>query len=99
MYQYHRNVISFSLQEIKEFLKKILSEIDKDPSSQYDSLVIIFVSGKNYSEASKIYDVSGDEVPTTDILEIIKACHHFEGKPKVVFIHTYNFKGICCVQL
>ncbi|VDI34553.1 Hypothetical predicted protein [Mytilus galloprovincialis] len=88
------NLVNKPKEEIKEFLKKILSEIDKDPSSQYDSLVIMFVSGKNDSEASKIYDASGDEVPTTDILEIIKACHHFEGKPKVVFIHTYNFKQL-----
>ncbi|VDI40133.1 Hypothetical predicted protein [Mytilus galloprovincialis] len=86
------NLVNKPKEEIKEFLKKTLSEIDKDPSSQYDSLVIMFVSGKNDSDASKIYDASGDEVPTTDILEIIKACHHFEGKPKVVFIHTYNLE-------
>ncbi|XP_076086023.1 uncharacterized protein LOC143056757 [Mytilus galloprovincialis] len=86
------NLVNKPKEEIKKFLKKILSEIDNDPFSQYDSLVIMFVSGKNDSEASKIYDASGNEVLTTDILEIIKACHHFEGKPKVVFIHTYNFK-------
>lgn len=86
------NLVNKPKEVIKEFLKKILSEIDKDPSSQYDSLVIMFVSGKFDSEANKIYDTHGDEVPEKDILDIIKACHHFDGKPKVVFIHTYNFQ-------
>ncbi|XP_076085580.1 caspase-2-like isoform X2 [Mytilus galloprovincialis] len=78
--------------EIKDILKRRFSEIDTDVSSNYDSLVIMFLSAKYESSATKIYDIDGEDVPQNEILEIIKDCKHFEGKPKVVFIQTYNCK-------
>lgn len=81
------------MQEIKDVLKKKLNDIDNDPSLMYDSLVIMFLSGKFDSEAGKIYDCDGEIVQRTEILEIINGSRYFKGKPKVCFVQTYNFLG------
>ncbi|XP_063410626.1 cell death protein 3-like isoform X1 [Mytilus trossulus] len=78
-------------EEIKDFLKKKLNDIDNDPSLMYDSLVIMFLSGKFDSEAEKIYDCDGFIVQRSEILEIMNGCRYFKGKPKVCFVQTYNF--------
>ncbi|CAC5377449.1 unnamed protein product [Mytilus coruscus] len=44
-------------EEIKDILKKKLNDIDNDPSLMYDSLIIMFLSGKFDSEAGRIYDL------------------------------------------
>ncbi|CAC5377447.1 unnamed protein product [Mytilus coruscus] len=80
-------------EEMKEFLKRKFSEIDNNTSPMYDSLVILFLSGKYESSTTEIYDRDGENVPKKDILEIIKSCKHFKGKPKVVIIQTYSVKG------
>lgn len=59
----------------------------------YDSLVIMFLSGKCESSTTEIYDRDGKIVPLKEISEIIKSCKHFKGKPKVVFIQAYSVKG------
>lgn len=87
-------VINVSLQEIKDFLKTKLNEIDKDQSVKYDSLVIMFLSGKFDCEPGKIYDCNGDVVSRKDILDIMKGSTHFKGKPKICIVQTYNFQGI-----
>ncbi|XP_052082644.1 uncharacterized protein LOC127720207 isoform X2 [Mytilus californianus] len=79
-------------EEITEFLKRKVNEIDKDQSAKYDSLVILFLSGKYECDAGKIYDCDGKLVQRSEILEIIKGCQYFKGKPKVVFVQTYNFQ-------
>ncbi|CAG2237261.1 unnamed protein product [Mytilus edulis] len=79
-------------EEIIEFLKRKVNEIDSDQSAKYDSLVILFLSGKYECDAGKIYDCDGKMVKRNEILEIIKGCQHFKGKPKVVFVQTYNFQ-------
>ncbi|XP_063409321.1 uncharacterized protein LOC134692741 [Mytilus trossulus] len=78
-------------EDIKDFLKKKLNDIDNDPSLMYDSLVIMFLSGKFDSKAGKIYDCDGLIVPRSEILEIMNGCRYFKGKPKVCFVQTYNF--------
>ncbi|OPL33913.1 hypothetical protein AM593_09295, partial [Mytilus galloprovincialis] len=78
-------------EEIKDFLKTKLIEIDNDSSSQYDSLVILFLSGKLLCEAGKIYDKNGDILPRREILDIIKECKHFKGKPKIIFVQSFSF--------
>lgn len=80
-------------------MKKKVNEIDSDQSAKYDSLVILFLSGKYECDAGKIYDCDGKMVKRNEILEIIKGCQHFKGKPKVVFVQTYNFQGIYFVIL
>lgn len=65
-----------------------------DKSSHYDSLVVLFMSGKFEAAAGKIYDCNGEMIPKKDILDIIKGCQHFKGRPKVIFVQTYNFQGI-----
>ncbi|XP_071145564.1 uncharacterized protein [Mytilus edulis] len=79
-------------QEIKESLVNKLRDIDMDKSSHYDSLVVLFMSGKFEAAAGKIYDCNGEMIPKKDILDIIKGCQHFKGKPKVIFVQTYNFQ-------
>ncbi|XP_063409047.1 uncharacterized protein LOC134692519, partial [Mytilus trossulus] len=83
-------------EEIKEFLKEKFSKIDNDASSMYDSLVILFLSGKYESSTSEIYDRDGKIVPLKEMLEITKSCKHFKGKPKVVFIQAYSVKEAVC---
>ncbi|CAC5393328.1 unnamed protein product [Mytilus coruscus] len=78
-------------EEIKEILKQKLNDIDKDSSSKYDSLIIVFLSSKIDPQATMIYDIDGEVVPKDEILEIIKGCQGFEGKPKIIIVHTYNF--------
>lgn len=83
-----------SFQEIKEILKKKLDDIDSDKTLMYDSLVVMFLSGKFDCEAGKIYDCDGEVVPRKEILEIINDCNYFKEKAKVVFVQSYNFQGI-----
>ncbi|CAC5407341.1 unnamed protein product [Mytilus coruscus] len=45
-----------------------------------------------FDEAGEIHDCNGKAVQRNAILEIIRGCHHFEGKPKIVFVQTYNFQ-------
>ncbi|CAC5407345.1 unnamed protein product [Mytilus coruscus] len=85
-------VQNLTKEEIKTFLKTKLMEIDSDASSQYDSLVILFLSGEIKCEAAKIYDKDGVFLPRNEILNIIKECKHFKGKPKVIFVQTYSFQ-------
>lgn len=81
------------MQEIKEFLKTKLEEIDNDTSSQYDSMAILSLSGEIKCEAAKIDDKEGVFIPRNEILNIVKECKHFKGKPKVIFVQTYSFQG------
>ncbi|OPL33725.1 hypothetical protein AM593_01824, partial [Mytilus galloprovincialis] len=60
-------------EEIKEFLKQKFRKIDNDTSSMYDSLVIMFLSGKCESSTTEIYDRDGKIVPLKEISEIIKS--------------------------
>ncbi|XP_076087104.1 uncharacterized protein LOC143057634 isoform X3 [Mytilus galloprovincialis] len=78
-------------EEIKDFLKTKLIEIDNDSSFQYDSLVILFLSGKLLCDAGKIYDKNGDILPRREILDIIKECKYFKGKPKIIFVQSFSF--------
>ncbi|XP_076086015.1 caspase-2-like isoform X2 [Mytilus galloprovincialis] len=85
-------VENLSKEEIKEFLKTKLEEIDNDTTSQYDSMAILFLSGEIKCEAAKIYDKEGVFIPRNEILNIVKECKHFKGKPKVIFVQTYSFQ-------
>ncbi|XP_071145567.1 caspase-2-like [Mytilus edulis] len=85
-------VENLTKEEIKKFLKTKLMEIDNDTSSQYDSLAILFLSGEIKCEAAKIYDKEGNFIPRNEILNIVKECKHFKGKPKVIFVQTYSFQ-------
>ncbi|CAG2237263.1 unnamed protein product [Mytilus edulis] len=85
-------VENLTKEEIKKFLKTKLMEIDNDTSSQYDSLAILFLSGEIKCEAAKIYDKEGVFIPRKEILDIVKECKHFKGKPKVIFVQTYSFQ-------
>ena len=78
-----------------------MSAIDGDTANSYDSLAVMVLSGKFDSEAMKIYDKDGVEVPREEIQEIICSSNQLKGKPKMLIIQTYNFKGIisaCCLN-
>ncbi|VDH98147.1 Hypothetical predicted protein [Mytilus galloprovincialis] len=86
-------VENLTKEEIKKFLKTKLMDIDNDAFSQYDSLALLFLSGEIKCEAAKIYDKEGVFIPRNEILDIVKECNHFKGKPKVIFVQTYSFQG------
>ena len=81
------------LQEVMKCLKERIQAIDDDPKVSYASLILVIYSGKIDCEPSEIYDYQGNIIPKDDILQVLRDSKHFKGKPKIVIMQSYSFKG------
>lgn len=76
-----------------KYLKEKIDEIDKDTVTSYDCLAVVFLSGKLDGEAAQVYDKDGEEIPREEIQKILCSSLKLKGKPKLVIIQSYSFKG------